>query len=81
MTKGDSSPGPVTFSHRKHLAKVQRCTTCHLKTFKMKRGGSGVITLESLQEGKFCGSCHDGKVEVAGTVVFPIDDCDRCHPA
>lgn len=81
MSKGENSPGPVTFSHRNHTAKVNKCTTCHLKTFKMKRGQSGTITLETLQEGKFCGRCHDGKTEMAGAVVFPIDACDRCHPS
>lgn len=80
MEKGEASPGPVTFSHAKHKAKVDKCTTCHLKTFKMKRAQSGKITLEALQEGKFCGACHDGKTEVAGAVVFPIDACDKCHP-
>jgi c(7)-type cytochrome triheme protein len=79
MAKGANSPGPVTFSHQKHTAKVDKCTTCHLKIFKMKRGQSGTITLEALQEGKFCGACHDGKTTVAGTVVFPIDACDKCH--
>jgi c(7)-type cytochrome triheme protein len=81
IQKGENSPGPVTFSHQKHLTKVDKCTTCHLKTFKMKRGQSGTITLEALQEGKFCGSCHDGKTQIAGTLVFPIDACDKCHPA
>ncbi len=81
MQKGESSPGPVTFSHDKHKAKVEKCTTCHAKMFKMKRGQSGPITLEALQQGKFCGSCHDGKTKIAGTVVFAIDEgCTRCHP-
>lgn len=80
LEKGESSPGPVTFSHDKHKAKVDKCTTCHMKTFKMKRGQSGPITLEALQQGKFCGSCHDGKTKIAGTVVFAIDNCEKCHP-
>lgn len=80
IEKGEASPSPVPFSHAKHKAKVDKCTTCHLKTFKMKRGQSGKITLEALQEGKFCGSCHDGKTKIAGAVVFPIDACDKCHP-
>jgi len=79
MDKGEASPGPVTFSHEKHRAKVAKCTTCHLKAFKMKRGQSGAITLAALQEGKFCASCHDGKKTIAGVVAFPIDDCDKCH--
>ncbi len=77
--KGKDSPAPVTFSHEKHKAKVDKCTACHVKVFKMKLGQSGPITLAALQEGKFCGACHDGKTQIAGTVVFPIDACDRCH--
>ena len=77
--KAESSPGEVTFSHDKHRAKVDKCTTCHMKDFKMKRGGSGPITLAAKQEGKYCGACHDGKTKIGGAVVFPIDECDRCH--
>ncbi len=79
MKPGESSPGPVTFSHARHLARVGKCTTCHMKDFKMKRGASGPITLEAKQEGRFCGACHDGKHEMGGSVVFAIDECDRCH--
>jgi len=77
--KGKDSPGPSTFSHQKHQVKVDKCTACHVKIFKMKRGQSGTITLAALQEGKFCGACHDGKTQVGGTVVFPISACDKCH--
>lgn len=79
MKKGENSPGPVRFSHDRHRAKVNKCTPCHARTFKLKRDQSGPITLEGLQQGKFCGACHDGKTRVAGTVVFSIDECDRCH--
>lgn len=78
IQKADSSPGEVTFSHEKHKAKVDKCTTCHMKDFKMKRGGSGPITLAAKHEGKFCGACHDGKTKV-GAVVFAVDQCDSCH--
>jgi len=77
--KAETSPGPVTFSHPKHKATVGKCTTCHLKTFKMKRGASGQITLAAKMEGKYCGACHDGKKKFGGKVVFPIDECDKCH--
>jgi c(7)-type cytochrome triheme protein len=50
-----------------------------MRDFKMKRGTSGQITLAAKQEGKFCGACHDGKMQMGGAVVFPIDECDRCH--
>jgi c(7)-type cytochrome triheme protein len=79
IPKAEGSPGQVTFSHQQHLAKVAKCTTCHMKDFKMSRGQSGPITLQAKQEGKFCGACHDGKTTMKGTVVFPVDECDRCH--
>lgn len=79
IPKAESSPGQVTFSHEQHKAKVDKCTTCHMKHFKMKRGTSGQITLAAKQEGKLCGACHDGKTAMGGTVVFSIDQCDTCH--
>ena len=77
--KAESSSGQVTFSHDKHRARVDKCTTCHMRDFKMKRGGSGPITLAAKQERKYCGACHDGKTKIGGAVVFPIDACDQCH--
>jgi c(7)-type cytochrome triheme protein len=79
MKRSENSPGPVTFSHAQHWAKVGKCTRCHAKTFKMKRDQSGPITLESHLERKFCGTCHDGTTTMAGAVVFASDACDRCH--
>jgi c(7)-type cytochrome triheme protein len=79
IPKADSSPGQVTFSHRAHLSKVSKCSTCHMRDFKMKRGASGPVTLEAKQQGKFCGACHDGKTTIGGAAVFPIDQCDSCH--
>jgi c(7)-type cytochrome triheme protein len=75
----ESSPGQVIFSHQRHLPAVQKCSLCHMRDFKMKRGGSGPITLAAKQDGKFCGACHDGKTRMTGAVVFAIDECDRCH--
>lgn len=79
MAKAESSPGQVTFSHQKHVTRVEKCTTCHMRDFKMKRGTSGPITLAAKQEGKFCGACHDGKTSIGGVTVFPIDECEKCH--
>ena len=79
IPKADSSPGGVTFSHETHTAKVAKCTTCHMKHFKMKRGQSERVTLAAKQEGKLCGAWHDGTTKMGGTVVFAIDQCDSCH--
>jgi c(7)-type cytochrome triheme protein len=79
MAKGEASPGTVVFSHARHRPRVERCSTCHMKDFKMKRGASGPITLEAKQAGKFCGACHDGTPRPGRATAFPIDECDRCH--
>ncbi len=79
IPRAESSPGEVTFSHEKHRAKVAKCTTCHMKHFKMKRGQSDKVTLAAKQEGKLCGACHDGKTTMGGTVIFASDQCDSCH--
>lgn len=79
MPKAETSPGDVTFSHTAHFARVSKCTTCHMRDFKMKRGTSGPVTLAAKQDGRFCGACHDGKTVMGGAAVFPIDECDRCH--
>jgi c(7)-type cytochrome triheme protein len=75
----ESSPGQVTFSHARHLPAVQKCSLCHMRDFKMKRGASGPVTLAAKQEGRFCGACHDGKTVLGGTTAFSIDQCDGCH--
>jgi c(7)-type cytochrome triheme protein len=79
MPKSDASPGAVIFSHQQHLAKGVKCSSCHMRDFKLTRGASGPITLDAKLEGKFCGACHDGKTVMGGGVVFPIDACDKCH--
>jgi c(7)-type cytochrome triheme protein len=74
--QGKGSPGPVTFSHEKHKEKFPKCTACHTKVFKMKKGQSGTLTMAAMEEGKFCGACHDGKE------AFGVKDkagCDKCH--
>ena len=80
--KGKDSPGVVTFSHEKHKEKAEKCTACHTKVFKMKKGQTGTFTMEKMKAGELCGACHNGKTEVAGTVVFTTDDkanCEKCH--
>lgn len=74
--QGKDSPGVVTFSHEKHKEKFDKCTACHTKVFKMKKGKSGDLTMAAMEEGKFCGACHDGKQ------AFSVKDkanCEKCH--
>ena len=80
--QGKDSPGPVTFSHERHKEKAEKCTACHTKVFKMKKGTSGALNMAAMKEGQFCGSCHNGKTEMGGKVVFAVeakDNCEKCH--
>ncbi len=76
------SPGKVTFSHEKHVAAGNKCTSCHVKIFKMKKGGTGPLTMEKMKAGEQCGACHNGKTAVEGKTVFLASDtanCAKCH--
>jgi len=80
--KGKDSPGTVTFSHEKHHAKVDKCQACHVKIFKMKKGTTGPLTMEKMKAGEQCGACHNGRTTMGATVVFGVDDrekCETCH--
>lgn len=79
MPQADTSPGPVVFSHGRHLPRVEKCSRCHMRGFKLQRGASPPVTLAAKQEGKLCGACHDGRTRMGGVTVFPVDECDRCH--
>lgn len=81
--QGKDSPGPVTFSHTRHRAAgVEKCTECHTKLFKFKKGTSGPFTMARMKEGEICGACHNGKTTVKDKTVFSADDkqaCANCH--
>ena len=79
---GKDSPGPVTFSHEKHRAKVEKCQACHTKVFKMKKGTTGPLTMAKMKAGEQGGACHNGKTEIAGVVPASVEDqakCETCH--
>ncbi|HAM56121.1 MAG TPA: hypothetical protein DCQ64_12235 [Candidatus Rokubacteria bacterium] len=80
--QGKDSPGKVTFSHVKHKESYEKCTACHTKIFKMKKGQTGPLTMEAMKKGTQCGACHDDKTKAATKVVFGVIDkasCERCH--
>jgi c(7)-type cytochrome triheme protein len=81
--KGKDSPGTVTFDHEKHKAAgIDKCTACHTKIFKMKKGQTGPLTMAKIDGGELCGACHNGKTQQGGKVVFASNDkanCERCH--
>jgi len=73
----DSPRGKVTFDGKVHADKGLKCADCHSKPklFEMKKGGDK-ITMAAMNEGKFCGACHDGKKAFS---VKAAADCVKCH--
>lgn len=64
---------PSIFAHWQHRIRYV-CADCHPAPFEMKRGAAA-ITMASIQQGEYCGECHDGQ-KVFGTI-----QCGRCHRA
>lgn len=80
--QGKDSPGSVSFSHEKHKTKVEKCTGCHTKVFKMKKGATGTLSMEKMKAGEQCGACHDGKAKFGDKVLVAVADkenCASCH--
>lgn len=61
----------VTFSHGKHTQWLT-CTNCHNAIFK-REAGTAKITMDDIDNGKYCGVCHD-KVAIAQP-----SGCKGCH--
>jgi c(7)-type cytochrome triheme protein len=62
---------PASFNHQFH-AQMFECNNCHKKAFPMKLN-SKKITMSDIQEGKYCGKCHNGQM------AFAASECQRCH--
>lgn len=80
--KDTGDDAPVIYSHKKHSEKQKLdCNACHTKVFKLKIGKTaekmGKLTMKAMiEEGKFCGACHNGDK------AFPVkgkENCARCH--
>ena len=69
---------PVPFSHKFHVTeKKPQCPECHTKPFEMKKlAASPKMTMANLNEGEFCGKCHDGKKAFS---TKEAKDCAKCH--
>lgn len=68
------------FSHRVHVMGAgMGCDSCHPDTFEKKRGtaeAAGDFTMKSLEEGMYCGVCHDGDTAFG---VTDQESCVTCH--
>ncbi len=69
---------PVPFSHNLHVTqKKLQCQECHIKPFGMKKlAASPDMTMAKLNEGQFCGACHNGTRAFA---TKEFQSCAKCH--
>ena len=63
---------PVVFRHWTHRAK-HSCRLCHVD-IEFEMVGATEISEEDNKEGRYCGTCHNGKES------FDIRNCSKCHP-
>ena len=68
-----TSAGDVIFKGDDHAGKGLKCSECHTKIFKYKKG-SAEMKMADINAGKFCGECHNGKRAFA-----PAKNCAKCH--
>jgi c(7)-type cytochrome triheme protein len=68
----DKNAGNVAFSHKFHTS-LYSCADCHKLLFKTSRSKARV-TMQEMEKGASCGSCHDGK-----TAYSVKDKCESCH--
>lgn len=79
LQQSGDSPGKVTFLHASHIGDRPDCTRCHPKLFSIVKQAAGKpaasrrITHASMEKGRQCGACHNGKT------AFGFDDCTACH--
>ncbi|MBC8209409.1 MAG: hypothetical protein H8E79_09625 [Desulfobulbaceae bacterium] len=68
----------VIFSHDQHVNDIGLdCESCHSDVFAMKVGAApatGNYTMRALNDGQYCGACHDGETAFASNT-----QCNTCH--
>jgi len=64
--------GKVVFDGKKHADAGLKCNDCHTAIFPMKKG-TVKITMKEINEGKYCGTCHNGEK------AFKAMACKKCH--
>ncbi len=75
-----TEPVRSMFSHKSHVVTAGiTCDRCHPNLFERKRGAAkanGDYNMASLDSGKYCGACHDGKAAFSTT---GPTTCKVCH--
>ncbi len=72
--KGIGGIPPAMFPHLPHRV-LYRCYACHDQIFKMQRG-TNAVTMDLIDDGKYCGACHNGKIAFASD---NLSSCSQCH--
>ena len=74
--KAGKDVAKVAFDGKVHADKGNKCPDCHTKIWKMKKADNPKMTMAEMNDGKFCGTCHNG------TKAFSTKDdksCGKCH--
>jgi len=75
-----SDPEGAMFSHQLHVVDMELdCDSCHADAFEQEFGAAeakGDYTMAALEEGRYCGICHDGDTAFG---VKDAETCITCH--
>ncbi|WP_420265565.1 c(7)-type cytochrome triheme domain-containing protein [Candidatus Magnetominusculus dajiuhuensis] len=71
----ECAEGKVVFEGTKHAGKGIKCTQCHLEVFRMRHGVTK-MTMKEMDDGAFCGACHNGKTSFSTSAE---KHCAKCH--
>lgn len=72
----DVKQPPVTFSHKIHAKdRGVACKECHTAIWPYKKG-QVQFKMKDMEDGKFCGTCHNGKKSFG---VKDSKSCAKCH--
>jgi c(7)-type cytochrome triheme protein len=63
---------PVIFPHWFHRIRF-RCNVCHTELDFEMRVGANNINMDALQQGKYCGACHNNEI------AWGLQNCIMCH--
>lgn len=79
---------PVTFNHWTHRSKYT-CRLCHLDLAFEMRPNATEVSAADIQQGFYCGACHNGQSRYGTQTIFAACDparkktdvarCERCH--
>ncbi len=67
------SEGTVVFDGTTHSKKGLHCDACHIAGLFQTKKDADKMTMAALNEGRFCGTCHNGKK------AFSTSDPKKCH--